>query len=289
MVNNHCPVCNSLMSKGLQYWHWECASCGYENADFAPAINDTHAHEQLDEQFREKGLQPLRIDNFNKLLRAIVENKASSGSILDVGCAHGWFLEAAKSNGFRVLGIEPDLNIYRATSQRDLPVRQGFFPDVLAANEQFDVIVFNDVFEHIPNIKNVLSGCTEHLWSNGILVLNLPSSSGIFYKLSRLLCKLGFNSFFERLWQKGLPSPHLHYFNSRNLKLLLQANGFEVVTAGELSTIRLKGLFTRVSYTGNHPLPVRLIVCLMIALATPIILAMPSDIIYVISNKNKVK
>ena len=275
------------MNNGLQAWHWECPKCGYENAELEPAINQTIAHEQIDEQSREKGLRSLRIDNFNKLLQAIVKNGQNSGTILDVGCAHGWFLEAAKNNGFEVLGIEPDLNVYKATSERGLPVRQGFFPGALSANEKFDVIVFNDVFEHIPDVEAVLAGCRAHLNAGGMLVLNLPSSQGVFYKLARLLSRLGFNGFFERLWQKGLPSPHLHYFNSKNLHRLLQDNDFEVVAAGRLSTLRLKGLFTRVSYTGDHSLPVRLLICLAVALAFPILLLMPSDIIYSLSNKKE--
>jgi len=287
MVSRYCPVCNSLMDSGLQTWHWECAECGYEKADLEPAINEMSAHEQIDEGSREKGLRSLRIENFNKLLQAIVERGPRSGSLLDVGCAHGWFLEAAKKGGFKVLGIEPDSSVYSATSQRGLPVRQGFFPDVLSINEKFDVIVFNDVFEHIPDVKAVLAGCREHLKPGGMLVLNLPNSSGMFYKFARLLCRFGVRSFFERLWQKGLPSPHLHYFSSKNLKILLRANGFEVAEAGQLSTVRLKGLFTRVSYTGDQSLPMRLFVCLAVALALPVIMVMPSDIIYSLSNKTE--
>lgn len=285
MVSKYCQVCNSIMSGGLQSWHWECQKCGYENADFMPAINETIAHGKIDEQFREKGLRSLRIENFNKLLKAVKYHDRSSGTLLDVGCAHGWFLEAAQKNGFQVLGIEPDSNVYNTTSRRGLTVRQGFFPEVLSANERFDVIVFNDVFEHIPDVKAVLAGCRAHLMPSGMLVLNLPSSKGSFYKLARLLSKIGFNGFFERLWQKGLPSPHLHYFNSTNLHKLLQDNGFEVIDTGRLSALRLKGLFTRISYTGNHPLPMRLLICFGVALALPILILSPSDIIYTISKR----
>lgn len=287
MIRKYCPVCNSIMDSGLLAWHWECPECGYESADLKPAINEVFAHKQIDEQFRKNGLQSLRIENFNKLAKAIVEIDRGSGGLLDVGCAHGWFLEVAQKSGFQVLGIEPDSNVYNATIKRGLPIRQGFFPQVLSDNECFDVIVFNDVFEHIPDVETVLTGCRAHLKSRGMLVLNLPSSTGVFYKLARFLTKLGFNSFFERLWNKGLPSPHLHYFSKKNLHKLLRDNGFEVISTGRLSALRLKGLFTRISYTGNNSLPVRLFICLAVALTLPIIALMPSDIIYLISKKNK--
>ncbi|MEC5385591.1 class I SAM-dependent methyltransferase [Uliginosibacterium sp. H3] len=274
------------MDGGIQAWHWECSTCNYENAELAPAINQATAHDQIDEQFREKGLRPLRVDNFDKLLHAIIENRKKTGSLLDVGCAHGWFLERAGEMGFKALGIEPDLHVYEATHQRGLHVRRGFFPEVLSSNEQFDVIVFNDVFEHIPDVKSTLAECRAHLKPAGMLVLNLPSSSGVFYRTSRLLLNLGIGGFFERLWQKDLPSPHLHYFCQENLRQLLERNGFKEIAVGRLSTISMKGLYTRVSYTRGHSLPVRLLICLIVTLAFPIIFMMPSDIVYSLSTKN---
>lgn len=285
MINNYCPVCNSVLDIGLQAWHFECATCGYEKADFKPLINENYAHEQINEEFRKNGLRSLRIKNFNKLLSTIRANSPSSISLLDVGCAHGWFLEAAKEKGFDVLGIEPDINIYQATKQRDMPVRNGFFPNVLSGNELFDVIIFNDVFEHIPDVNNVLAGCRDHLKKGGVLVLNMPSSSGIFYIISRLLCRFKVVGFFERLWQKGLPSPHLHYFRKNNLNMLLQTNGFDVVKTGELSSIIIKGLFTRISYAGNQALVLRLFIYIIVCFSMPIIWAMPGDIFYSLSKK----
>lgn len=286
MIKNLCPVCNSSMNSTLESWHWVCSNCEYEQADFAPAINETLVHEKIDERFREKGLRSLRIDNFNKLLQSITKTSSHS-SLLDVGCAHGWFLDAAQQRGFQVLGIEPDINVFKVATQRGLPIRQGFFPDVLDANEKFDVIVFNDVFEHIPDVVAVLNGCSKHLKPEGILVLNLPSSSGLFYKLARVLHKLGINSFFDRLWQKGYPSPHLHYFNPNNLQLLLQSNGFEEVTKGRLATLRLQGLFARISHTGMHSRLMSAAICTLAIFAVPVLWVMPSDIVYAIFKKSK--
>lgn len=285
MINKYCPVCNSLMSSGLKIWHWECSKCGYEKAEFEPAINETVAHEKIDEHNREAGLRSLRLENFEKLLKAIENNGHSSGALLDVGCAHGWFLEAAQKRQFQALGIEPDRNIFKIAAQRGLPVRQGFFPEILKVNEKFNVIIFNDVFEHIPDLNSVLTGCRKHLEFDGVLVLNLPSSSGVFYKTARFLCALGIGGFFDRLWQKDFPSPHLHYFNRKNLKLLLEANGFKEVFAGNLPILRLKGLFARVSHTGEYSLPISFVICILISFIAPFLWLMPSDNVYSIFKK----
>jgi len=121
-----------------------------------------------------------------------------------------------------------------------------------------------------------------------LLVLNLPSSAGIFYRLSKIFYAFGFAGFFERLWQKGLPSPHLHYFNQQNLTKLLEGSGFDVVTASSLSTLHLSGLYTRLSYTSNLSFPIRIIMYVSIVLSLPLLKIFPKDIIFNISRKRKV-
>lgn len=136
------------------------------------------------------------------------------------------------------------MNVFKDVAKRALSIRQGFFPETLERNEKFEVIVFNDVFQHIANVESVLAACSTLLKPGGMLVLNLPSSQGAFYRIARFLSRLGCRSFFDRLWQRKLPSPYLHYFSSKNLPKLLENSGFEEVNVGRLPTLRLKGLYT---------------------------------------------
>lgn len=204
----------------------------------------------------------LRIENFNKLL-ALITNDVPAGRLL----------------------IEPNLNVFNATVQRSLTVSQGCCPGILAETEQFDVIIFNNLCEYIPNIISVLEGCKKHLRPKSVLVLNLPSSSGFFYQLAKILSKAGIGNFFARLWQQGSPSPYLHYFNALNLSYLLQKNGFEALAKGQLYTIKLKWLFIRISYTKEHSIAIRLLILFSVVLAFPLTKLMPSDIIYSVSRK----
>lgn len=285
MTKEVCPVCRNKLSVGYQEWHLLCSHCEYEKANLQPTINLNSAHQLIDEHSREVGLKKLRISNFKLLLADIKSLKPEGGRMLDVGCAHGWFLDVAK-NDFDVLGVEPDEYVYDATSRRGLSVRKGFFPDVLDDAEKFDVIVFNDVMEHIPNIESILASCGQRLHKNGLLVLNLPNSRGVFYRLSKIFCRFGFAAFFDRLWQKDLPSPHLHYFNLSNLMALLVSNGFSPEIKGSLSTLGLAGLYTRISYTGNHNFISRIFIYVGVAILLPLLKVLPSDIIYVIAKKN---
>lgn len=284
MSNEICPSCKSELFVGSCSWHLLCKNCNYEKANLQPTINLHSAHQLIDEDARETGLRELRLNNFKKVLLSIKTLKPNGGYLLDVGCAHGWFLETAK-NDFEVFGLEPDKNVFDTTYRRGLPVRMGYFPDALDESEKFDVIVFNDVIEHIPDIERTLAYCHQRLNEDGLLVLNLPSSNGIFYRLSKMFYYFGYPNFFERLWQKDLPSPHLHYFNLANLIFLLKNNGFDVKIKGDLSTLSLAGLYTRVSYTGNLSVVASVLVCTGVALMLPILKILPSDIVYIVARR----
>ena len=249
-----------------------------------PDINAESRHDLVDEAAREKGLKRLRMANFQELIGKLRQYLPTGAEVLDVGCAHGWFIEQARDH-FRVMGVEPDEYVARQTAARGLPVRGGFFPDVLEPAEAFDAIVFNDVFEHIPDVRATLASCRAHLADGGLLLLNLPSSSGMYYKLSRLFSGLGWRGPFERMWQKSLPSPHLHYFNAQNLGAFLAANGFEVVSHGRLPTVRLAGLYDRIVCAEGFGKVGDWLVYLLALASLPLVRFMPSDIIYVLARK----
>jgi 2-polyprenyl-3-methyl-5-hydroxy-6-metoxy-1,4-benzoquinol methylase len=285
MNNNICPLCNIPLLAGIQDWHFRCSSCLYEKANLEPLINNSISHELVDEKARESGLRDIRVRNFGKLLSVVSLFKPGGGDLLDVGCAHGWFLEAA-SKQFDVMGLEPDKAVFYEAQSKGLPIRNGYFPGALKDDEKFDVIIFNDVFEHIPSIDEVLKACHARLNDDGLLVLNLPSSEGIFYRLSKLFGLIGKVGFFERLWQKDLPSPHVHYFNAKNLSKILANFKFSTVKAGTLPTLTLAGLYTRISYAGNSGFLSKLVVYCAVATALPILRLLPSDIVYVVATKN---
>ena len=106
MLGN-CVVCEGRLTAGRTAWHSVCRSCSYEGAALEPCINEAR-ETKVDEDEREIGLRQIRMENFRDLLDHIGRLcQPSQRKLLDVGCAHGWFLETAHQR-FEVLGIEPD-------------------------------------------------------------------------------------------------------------------------------------------------------------------------------------
>ena len=284
--NTTCLVCSSTIRKGRTPWHGVCPSCRYEGASLTPAINVKRVHTLVNEGNREISLKALRQDNFKDIVLTISALASPSATkLLDVGSAHGWFLEEASSR-FTVLGIEPDTAVGEKAAERGLPVRYGYFPDVLHSNEQFDVIVFNDVIEHIPDIESAVKSCNEHLTRDGLLVLNLPSSRGFFYRLSKLISHFGLHGPFERMWQKDLPSPHVHYFDEANLTSFVSRYGFNLEQSFALESLRVRGLMERLSFVGNVSKPLLYLQFFAVMCLIPVLRLFPSDIVVLFFRKS---
>lgn len=279
----NCVVCASTKLHQIDKWRQQCRQCDYESSTLKPALNDDALHDSYAEYTRESGLKQLRVNNFKRLI-AQLKSLRSEGQLLEVGSAHGWFLDLIQKD-YKVLGIEPDNRMFQQLKEKQLPVRHGFFPECLKEGESFDVIAFNDVFEHLPNIADVVDTCYRRLHPDGLLMINLPNSQGLLYKISKIFKKIGLGSFFERLWQKDLPSPHLHYFNPNNLSKLLKTHGFEVCKVGYLPVLNIKGLFPRIMTIKNSSRLLGIITYFLIVSSYPFIQLCKSDIFYLIAKK----
>lgn len=212
-------------------------------------INDASV-DRLDEPTRQVGLEVLRRRNNQRVVDRLVRLGLRPGAdVLDVGCAHGWFMEEAARRGLTPVGIEPDDGVRRVARDHGFDVRDGLFPDALGEDESFDAIAFNDVLEHVPDVAATLAAVRRHLRPGGLLSLNVPTSSGIVFRVSTAAARHGrLRDVHARLWQVGFPSPHLWYFDEDNLTMLCEAAQFERVHSGALASMSVRGLWSRAHF-----------------------------------------
>jgi 2-polyprenyl-3-methyl-5-hydroxy-6-metoxy-1,4-benzoquinol methylase len=232
-------------------WAARCPGCGTWASSLEPEINSRNEHvatgTEIDTEARIAGLERLRRENFRDILDRVGALLPLDGArLLDVGSAHGWFLEEAAARGVRATGVEPEEDVAAGPLSRGLDVRLGFFPDAIDKGETFDVITFNDVLEHIPDARATLAACAEFLRPGGVLSINIPNADGLGYRVASTAARVGVRGPFERFWQHGLPSPHVHYFTRAGLRRLVADSGFAVEEVGALSAISRDGLWERV-------------------------------------------
>lgn len=193
-----------------------------------------------------KSVESLRKANNKKILDMMAQFIAGGSEGLEVGCAVGLFMEQARES-YRMRGIEPMEESFEISKGKGLDVSRGFFPNDMDFSKKYDFIIFNDVFEHIPDINHVMKSCSELLKENGFLIINLPDSDGILHRISKLLYRFGDDSSAKRLWQLGTASPHLYYFNSSSLDRLNERHGFRRIRFLKLDSFSKDGLWERVN------------------------------------------
>ena len=249
-----CPVCAKEMTARLESWLFYCHACGFWASLLGSGDHRLKEESTVIEERRLAGLIPVREHNNGIILDLLERFTPVRGSrILDVGCSYGWFLRAAAERGAVVMGIEPEESVAAEAVKAGGNVRVGYFPHCMDPAERFDVIVFNDVLEHLPEVERIIRCCHAHGSEQGKLAINIPVSNGIIFRCARLLAGFGCRSPFFRLWQKDYRSPHLSYFNGENLVALAAKNGFRLLHRQRLRTVVLKGLWARLNMDRSKP------------------------------------
>ena len=181
-----CAICKAPMRPDVLIETYRCPACGFYASTLPVKINQVR---RIDEINRERALQPLRSMNFSRILADCADLLPSGANVLDVGCAHGWFLDAANSAGYRCTGIDPDYQIAARARAAGHTVIDGLFPDAMLMDQRYDIITFHDVLEHLPQIDQVVAQLSQHLNDGGLTIVNLPVSDGLIFRLTRALAR----------------------------------------------------------------------------------------------------
>jgi len=178
-----CSACNTAMVSDLVPATFRCPACGFLASELPVRIN---AVQRIDEDRRERALKRIRLSNFQQLLTECTDLLPSGARLLDIGCAQGWFMGAATARGITCVGIEPDLEMERRARSAGHNVITGLFPDAMPNGARFDVITFNDVFEHLPEVNRMAHILPDYLEPGGTVIVNLPVADGLIFRMARL-------------------------------------------------------------------------------------------------------
>lgn len=281
-----CVNCNSELRHNINNWLYKCDVCQLEcSILYDDEINGKEPIGWTDSA--NDFLEKLRENNAKCILEELsCHTNLESKKLLDIGCAAGWFLSVAEKYKMKVIGVEPEINIAEKGIQKGLDIRTIVFPDESLKNKKFDLITFNDVFEHIKAPDEMLKQIHAQLEEGGYLMLNLPSANGIFYKISRVLAKFGYVSPLERLWQKGYFSPHLYYYSHKNLTEFVEKKGFKLVSKNRLDVIQLEGLWSRINHNNSMNIIIAPIIYCTMVITYPLHkYILPSDIMFHVYKK----
>jgi SAM-dependent methyltransferase len=228
-ANRRCPVCGGKANEHSvcrfpERTYRRCPQCGVIYADRTrpPPENDSgYFFESYKRQYGKTYLEDFpsikasgkrRIKEIKPLL-----STQKDLSLIDIGCAYGPFLDAAREEGFSPTGMDAseDAVLY-ARKSLDIPAVHGLFPLDIAGDTQYSVVSLWYVIEHFPDCRTALVAIKNILKPGGVLAFSTPSYSGISGRSS-------LKRFLERS-----PEDHLTIWSPAACKKALVLSGFTV-------------------------------------------------------------
>ncbi len=256
----------------IHYRIVKCNTCGLVRSD--PVADAATLGELYRQSTFDYGTEVTNLRRtYGRYLDRLKAFGVNTGSLLEIGCGNGFFLEEAQARGYTdVRGVEPSAEAIAkaAPGVRERIVcdmmRPGLFPKA-----SFDVVCLFQVFDHLPDPAGMLSEASRVLKPGGcVLILN--------HNIDALSARL-----------LGERSPiidleHTFLYEPKTLRTLVRGHGFEIVADGCAFNFYSLRYLVRLT-----PLPVALKRILLEALAATrlerINLRVPLGNLYLIAQK----
>jgi SAM-dependent methyltransferase len=202
----------------------QCRSCGLgrtEASGFDPATyytEDYFSGGHADGYADYLGAEPVLRREFAHSVD-FIRRYRSSGRLLELGCAYGFFLQEA-ARYFEVVGIELAGEAAEHGRRAGLNILSGSASaESLRQIGHVDVIVLFDVIEHLPEPRETLDLCRQHLNPGGIIVITTGDFGSAVARLA------------GAKWRLMTPPQHLWFFTRESVRLMSAPLGLSMIRA----------------------------------------------------------
>ncbi len=233
-----CPLCEGrdhrVMCRFYDRSFFQCRECGTEYRMYFGVQKKEYTSEYFFEEYRQQ-YGKTYVEDFSQIkeqgkkrlafLKGCLSNQSSFNlqgkTVLDVGCAFGPFLDAAREEGMVPFGIDLSAEAIRYVQETlGIPATvadiETFDPSISFGVPSFDVISLWYVIEHLPRLGLVLERIRDMLGRGGWLIFSTPNGKGISSRRS-------LKSFREQS-----PIDHVTIWNVTQAKKVLRKFGFRV-------------------------------------------------------------
>ncbi len=243
-VENKCPLCGSRNNPCLyRYNHKSYFTCSRKDCGIIYLVNfsrktdlykSSYFFDDYKKQYGKTYLQDFEHIKQSgiKRIRRILKQKESIHSILDVGCAFGPFLEAAKEEGLNAFGIDVThegiayIIEHLENVSADNVSLQDFDPLKSFGRKRFDAITLWYVIEHFQVTGPVLDKISSLLEPGGVFAFSTPNGKGVTGRLNR-----------DKFYKES-PDDHFTVWDRKSAKKILKKYGYHNI---------------RFHITGYHP------------------------------------
>ena len=219
-----------------------CKSCGtlvttadVRSADLTVSQDEGELYSKdywLKRQSERYGLPPLdkraRLDLPERCaywLKLLLKRRLPPAKVLEIGCAHGGYVALMRWAGYDASGTEMSPWIVQfAKDTFGVPAQAGRIEELALTPHSLDVIVLNDVIEHLPDPAGTLTHCASLLKPDGFFVIQTPE-----YKEHLSYADIVDQKDIFLTHMEGKNEEHLYLFSRRSTQQLWNRLGFPVV------------------------------------------------------------
>lgn len=158
--------------------------------------------------------------------KIISEENLSSGSlVLELASNDGYLLSIFKKLGIRVLGVEPAKNVAQMSAELGIPTLVDFFGANLALriledHGSPDLIVANNVFAHVPDMRDFIHGISILCNDRTVVTIENPSFTTLLRK-----------NYFDTIYHE-----HYSYLTAHSVRRVAADFGLDLIGVEELPT-----------------------------------------------------
>lgn len=246
--NMICPVCknnnNSEFKVTDSYKLLKCHNCGLVWDAYPPMIKKQFEEDYFVSKDIKDGytnyIEGMKVNRltFKERLKKIKKKTGKTGKLLDVGCALGDCLMEAKNLGWnKIYGIDPSSYSYKISQRKGIDIKKGTLRNVDFESNFFDIILYQDVIEHINDPLEELKIIYRILKPRGWLFIITPDINGWWAKI------------LKSHWYHFRPNDHLVYFSKKSIiKALKTVNFVNQKVEKTYHIMSLSYIFTRLRF-----------------------------------------
>jgi SAM-dependent methyltransferase len=218
-----CPACGSVASDRIYAGLLKCRGCTHVWADVevdwatvrgiyqrSYFFGDEYANYLEDRRVIEK--------NFFRRLASLRRFLGPSHRrLFEIGCAYGFFLNAARASFESVAGIDISEDAVRhATQELGLSAECGDLLTADLSGRSFDVVCMWDTIEHLAEPRRYVETAADHMVPGALMAVTTGDVGSLVARVQK------------GRWRLIHPPTHLQYFTRTSLSRLLEASGFRV-------------------------------------------------------------